>query len=183
MTYAHLPAGYIVGKLLSGRFKHKIKSYPRYWFWGLLGSIAPDLDYLYLDLFDPQKYDHHYYPTHFPFFWAIVLAGSALWLYSSKKSQNPVFAFIFALNGCIHLMLDTLPNKIFWLAPLSYRGFSVNSLLIKIAPSIAYEHPYWSFSVEAIIIILAVYLFLKKRRNSTETAKHLSVKNSNPGLP
>jgi len=90
---------------------------------------------------------------------------------------------MFTLNGFIHMILDSVPNPMYWLAPFSYRGFSVNSLLIKIAPSIAYEHPYWSFSVEAIIIILAVYLFLKKRRNSTETAKHLSVRNSNPGLP
>lgn len=102
-------------------------------------------------------------------------------MYSNKKSQSPVFAFIFALNSCMHMMLDTLSNRIFWLAPLSYRGFSADSLLIRMVPSIVDEHPYWSFSIEAMIIVLAVYLFSKNRKTSEGASKDFSVKESGSG--
>lgn len=164
ITYAHLPAGYIVGTLLSDRFEKRIRSYWLYWFWGLLGSVVPDLDYVYLYLFDNLTYDHHYYPTHLPLSWAILLAGSAVWLAASKKSQNPVLAFMFFLNVFIHMLLDSVPHKMFWLAPFSYRGYSMESLLIKVAPAMVDEQPYWSYSIEAIIFIIAIHLFWQKRR-------------------
>ena len=110
-----------------------------------------------------------------------MLAGSVLWLHSSKKNQNAVFAFIFALNSCVHLMLDTLSNQIFWLAPYSFRGFSADSLLGKIAPSFVDEHPYWSFSIEAMIIVLAVFLFSIKRKTSERASRNFSVEESGPG--
>lgn len=110
----------------------------------------------------------------------MMLAGSVLWMYSNKKSQNPVFAFIFALNSCVHMMLDTLSNQIFWLAPHSYRGFSADSLLTRIVPSIVDEHPYWSFSIEAMIIVLAVYLFLKNRNTSEGAPDIFQSENPDP---
>jgi hypothetical protein len=183
ITYAHLPAGYIVGQLLSDKFEQRIKSYPLYWFWGLLGSVTPDFDYLYLYLFDTRTYDHHYYPTHFPIFWAMLLFGSLLWLYSKPKSQNPVFAFMFTLNGFIHMILDSVPNPMYWLAPFSYRGFGVNLLLKKIAPWIVYDYPFWSYSIEALIIVLALNLFLKRGIAGIETAKNLPTRNSGSGQP
>ncbi|AOS83071.1 hypothetical protein BIU88_02265 [Chlorobaculum limnaeum] len=88
---------------------------------------------------------------------------------------------MFSLNGCIHMILDTLANRIFWLAPLSHRGFSADSLLIEIAPSIVDRHPLWSHSIEAIIIILALHFFFKKRTTGKETGKPLSSGNSGHG--
>ena len=112
-----------------------------------------------------------------------MLAGSVLWLHANKKSQNPVFAFIFTLNSCGHMVLDTFSNQIFWLAPHSFRRFSADSLLIKIAPSIVDEHPYWSFSIEAMIIVLAVYFFSIMRKTSEDASRGFSVKESGPGRP
>jgi hypothetical protein len=137
----------------------------------LFGSIAPDSDYCYLHLFDEQCLDHHYYITHYPIFWAILLAGSALWLVSDKKSQAPVLVFMFSLNGLIHMFLDIVPNKIFWFAPFSYRGFSVNALLKRVAPSIVEDHPSWSYTIEALIFMVAIYLFFGSRQSSKESAK------------
>ncbi len=111
----------------------------------------------------------------------MMLAGSVLWLLSSKNSQNAVFAFIFALNSCVHLMLDTLSNQIFWLAPYSFSGFSGDSLLRKIAPSIVDEHPYWSYAIEAIIIVLAVYLFSIERKTSERASRDFSVEEPGTG--
>jgi hypothetical protein len=94
----------------------------------------------------------------------ILLTGSLIWLVSSKKSQTPVLVFMFSLNGFIHMILDSVPHKIFWLAPFSFRGFSLDSLLKSVAPSIIDEHPYWSYSIEAVIIFWALYLFIGNLR-------------------
>ena len=168
---------------MSERFESRIKSYYLFWFSGLLGSISPDLDYFYLTLFDVRKYDHHYYPTHIPLSWAILLAGSVLWLIAYKKSQNPLLAFIFSLNGFIHLILDSVPHKIFWLAPLSYRAYSLEALISRINPAMIDEHPYWSESVEAIIFILALSLFIYKGYSGRNSSKHPSTESSNLNQP
>jgi hypothetical protein len=180
ITYAHLPAGYIVGKLLSEKFESRIKSYYVFWFWGLFGSIAPDLDYLYLKLFDARKYDHHYYLTHIPLIWGMLLAGSILWLIASKKSQIPVLAFMFSLNGFFHLILDSVPHRIFWMAPLSYKGYSLASLISRIDPAMIDEHPFWNKSVEAIIFIVAWYLFIYNGNSGRNSSKNTSTNSSDP---
>jgi hypothetical protein len=149
----------------------------------LIGSIAPDLDFLYLQLFEVWKYNHHYYPTHFPFTWAILLAGSALWLIASKKSQNPVLLFIFSLNGFIHMILDSVPHKIFWLAPFSYRGYGLDLLISRIDPVMIDEHPRWGEFVEAIIFILALYLFIYNGSLGRDNAKNTSTKSPDLNQP
>lgn len=168
---------------MSEKLESRIKSYSLFWFWGLLGSIAPDLDYFYLKLFDVRKYDHHYYPTHLPLTWAILLAMSILWLIANKKGQNPVLVFIFSLNGFIHMILDTVPHKIFWMAPFSYKGYTLASLISRIAPAMIDEHPCWNESVEAIIFILALYLFIYNVNSGRNNQINTSAKSSETNQP
>ena len=168
---------------MSEKLESRIKSSYLFWFSGLLGSIAPDLDFIYLKLFDVRRYDHHYYPTHFPLTWAILLLMSMLWLIANKKSQNPVLAFIFSLNGFIHLILDSVPHKIFWMAPFSYKGYSMSSLISRIAPSMLDEHPCWNESVEAIIFILALCLFIYNLYSGRDNQINTSADSSETNQP
>jgi hypothetical protein len=88
---------------------------------------------------------------------------------------------MFSLNGFVHMILDSVPHKIFWLAPFSYRGFSVNALFKRIAPSIVEDHPYWSYSIEALIIILALFLFVDSQRTTRRTTTYRSVTDIDEG--
>jgi len=74
------------------------------------------------------------------------------------------------------MILDSVPHKIFWLAPLSYRGYSLDSLISRIAPVMIDEHPYWSESVEAIIFILALCLFIYNGSLGRDNQKNTSTK-------
>lgn len=172
ITYAHIPAGFIVCQLLIGRFKNRIQSYPLFFFWGLTGAILPDVDYLYQTFFDYQNYDHHYYFLHFPLFWSALLICSSAMVFLHKKKQTTTIAFMFSLNGFIHMILDSIEGRIFWLAPFSYKGYSASSLIRQRYPSFIDENPAWSSTVEAFIFFLALALFLKsihkiQRQDST----------------
>ena len=118
MIFAHLPAGYIASKLLYDKFeKHKV-SYQSFSYWGMIGSIAPDFDLFYYYTIDQSRHYHHEYVTHLPVFWLSLLVISITWLIlESNQKQNPTLAVIFTLNGFIHLILDTITGKIFWLTP------------------------------------------------------------------
>jgi inner membrane protein len=157
---------------MSRRFGNTVHSYPLYYLWGITGAIIPDVDYLYQNIFDYQNFDHHYYFSHFPVFWTILLVYSIFMLVLHKKSQTAVLAFMFSLNGFIHMILDSLEGWIFWLAPLSYKGYSVEILLNKYFPSFIEQNPRWSSILEASIFFLALTLFLRSihGNNRTKTA-------------
>lgn len=172
ITYAHLPAGYAVCRLLSGRRDSSIESDSHYFFWGMFGSIAPDLDYLYQYFFDYRNYDHHLYLTHYPVFWIALLAVSSVWYISDKKSIHSLYAVMFFLNAFFHTFLDAIESRILWLAPFSYHWLSGRSVIKIIDPTFIDNHPGWNSSLEAIIIIFALSLFLgsvHKKRKMTES--------------
>jgi inner membrane protein len=130
-------------------------------FWGLFGAVAPDMDYLYLGLFDSLNQNHHLYLTHYPFFWITLLLLSVLWLNLNRHSQNPVSAVLFSLGGLCHMFLDTIANQIYWLAPRSYVSFGLDELFETYAPSIEQNIPNWEYIFEYIIIVWALYLYLE----------------------
>jgi len=159
MTFAHLPAGFITCTLLYDVYKHRIRSYKTYLFWGLLGSVLPDFDFAYLFLFDEAGTNHHVYITHYPIFWAVLLIASAFWLHFDRKSQLPVSAFLFTLGGFIHMFLDTVSGRMYWFAPFSYSVLSGDNMLFSIAPDYAQSHRHWGYGVELLIIFWAAYLY------------------------
>jgi hypothetical protein len=127
----------------------------------MLGSVIPDMDYLYQSLFDFRNYDHHYYLTHFPIFWGMLLVSSQIWLFSNNKSEKPVYFFIFSLNGFLHMLLDTIEGRMYWLAPFSYQGFSGSKPLLKYAGRFVDTYPNWIYFIETLIFTCAIYLFLR----------------------
>jgi inner membrane protein len=163
MIFGHLPAGYITSKLLFKKFEARTSFYKAFMFWGMLGAIAPDVDLFYYYMIDVYKHSHHTYLTHFPFFWLTLLLLSVLWLLLSKnRDQNPAFAFIFAINGLIHMFLDTFTGNIFWLAPFLNTPFSFVSLDLEYNSWGLNYFTHWAFLLELFIILWAVFLRFRK---------------------
>ena len=157
-----MPAGYITCRILYTRYAHRITSYKGYLFWGLSGAVIPDLDYYYMLLFDPSGApDHHYFFTHYPLFWALLWGCSLLWLGLNRRDQNPVSALLFSLGGFIHTILDTVIGRIYWLAPFMDKKYGIVSLVYRYDPSRLPDFWNWGYGVEVLIILWAVYLWLR----------------------
>ena len=127
-------------------------------FWGLLGSVAPDFNPFFFWLFDIEQ-DNHLNFSHYPSFWLLLLIASAFWFVIDRRSQNPVSVFMLSISGFIHMMLDTVSGRIYWLAPFSYRPFSIGELVENANPWLVNRFPGWIYGVELLILIWAVSLF------------------------
>ena len=159
MFFAHLPAGYISSKLLLPRFAIHGAAANRFLLCGMVGAIAPDLDMIYFYLFDHRQHQHHSYWPHFPVIWVSLLIASSIWFYTGREKQRASLAIIFALNGLIHMCLDTIVGGIWWLAPFvdeSYRFFNPPALHKPWWLNFMFH---WSFALELAIILWAFYLW------------------------
>jgi hypothetical protein len=137
-----------------------------YILWGLLGAIAPDLDHIYLVLFDFHQPDHHLYFTHYPLLWISLALFSFVWLTGSKNNgQSPALAFLFSIEGATHILLDTIPRYIYWLAPFSYKSFSIEDIINWQFPMLVQKYPYWELCIEALIIAWAACLLINDRND------------------
>ncbi len=165
MTFAHLPAGYITCRLLFRRFEHRLKSYETYLFWGMFASIFPDFDYFYMRMFDPETHNHHAYFTHFPLFWIVLLILSYLWLHVDHRRQAPVSFLLFSLGGFIHMVLDTIPYKLRWLAPFSQEPYGLDRLFGFEEGVLGYNPPL-QYTLEVLICCWAFWLLHTSRVTS-----------------
>lgn len=164
MTFAHIPAGYITCRLLAEACGPRIRSEKAYLSWGLFGAVAPDLDYLYLAVTGNLQVNHHLCFTHFLLVWVALFMASSVWMYRDRTGQPPLSAFMFSLGGLVHIFLDTISGRVFWLAPFSYETFSGDNLLFSIATEFAQTHRHWGYGVELLIIIWAAILFANTGR-------------------
>ena len=107
MFLAHMPAGYMVSKLLLSQFHLDSSKTKWLLILGLLGSIFPDLDMLYFYLIDNRQHGHHSYWTHIPIYW-LGLLGFCYLIAAIFKSRFLVTAATVFI-GCIllHLFLDS----------------------------------------------------------------------------
>ncbi len=156
MLIAHAAAGYIVAKWFIS-FK-PVHMRNRYWETvGVIGGLLPDIDMFYFYWVDQGKVHHHRYITHWPVFWLLCLSIS--WLCWQRNKQNAWAATILLLgiNGCIHLLLDTIVGDIWWLMPWLDKPFSLFTV-----PAL-YQSWYWnfilhwSFAFELLIWGMAIY--------------------------
>ncbi|MCE6971362.1 metal-dependent hydrolase [Cereibacter sphaeroides] len=116
MHFAHMPAGYLLTKLLIG----KNERVPHLLMCGaLVASVLPDFDLsLYLLGLDDRG-AHHGYWTHTPAFWLALLLPviGVAWL-----ARRPIFAAFFGIvlaNTLLHLVLDAVASWIPLLRPFS----------------------------------------------------------------
>ena len=167
MIIAHLPAGYIVSKLLVRRFEVFNISTTTFLWAGVIGAFFPDFDMLYFYLIDHRQHHHHTYITHYPILWLTLLTVSVLWLYYAKAKANAVYATIFSLNGFIHMFLDTIVGDIWWLAPwVMDKPFAFFTVPALYKPWWLNFILHWSFALELVILIYAIYLWRKSARKN-----------------
>ncbi|MEL7258495.1 MAG: metal-dependent hydrolase [Pseudomonadota bacterium] len=114
MITAHLPSGYVTGRLFGAS---------RACFWAaFLGAILPDFDLIWFYFVDNRALHHHNYWVHIPAFWllmASLVLPATRWLKPSWI--RPAMAFFAGI--LVHLLLDTIAGDVKWLWPLSDRFF------------------------------------------------------------
>ncbi|MFO1253312.1 MAG: metal-dependent hydrolase [Inhella sp.] len=148
MFIAHLPAGYLLTRWLAPRLA--VAATPPRWLmaWGLFGAIAPDLDLLYFFLIDNRQTHHHKYFPHWPLLWFALLLLAAPWRRSGRVPVAACCALVFALNGFVHQLLDSVVGDIWWFAPFVDRSFALAQVPARVQPWWLNFVPHWSFAIE-----------------------------------
>ncbi|MBB6342442.1 inner membrane protein [Pseudomonas fluvialis] len=158
MFIAHLPAGYLLGRSLL-RWKPTQMSQTLWLMAALLGAVAPDLDMLYFYLIDQRQHHHHSYWSHWPLLWFSLLGLAVIACMAWCGEKLPRLALLFSLNGCCHLVLDTLVGDIWWLAPWNDKPFALFSVPARFSPWWLNFILHWSFAVELFLWFLSIYAY------------------------
>lgn len=158
MIIGHAPAGYIISKSLAFKAQELGSSSKKFIIWGVLGAVAPDFDLLYYYLVDHRHHHHHFY-THFPITWLIIILFSFVWF--RVKPSSGALALIFAINGFIHLILDTIVGGIFWFYPFVKKPYSFFTIHSHFHPLCLNYLLHWAFIPELILVAIALRLWRK----------------------
>lgn len=170
MIVAHLPTGYLLGVALE-RLRPLACS-PRLWLGSaLLGAFAPDLDMLYFHLVDGGQQHHHRYWSHWPVVWFSLLALAVLAWSRAPQVRWPALAVLFSLNGCVHLMLDSVVGDIWWLAPWVDQPFALATVTARYSPWWLNFILHPSFLLELGLLASALWLAWRRRRQSSVPAR------------
>ncbi len=164
MIIGHLPAGYIISKLLFPYFESRGASLRPFLWSGILGAIAPDLDMVYFHLIDHRQHHHHTYFTHFPIVWASLFVVSIICFSTAQVKSRAILAMIFSFNGLIHMLLDSIVGDIWWFAPFIDKPYAFFTVPALYKPWWLNFVLHWSFAVELVIVVWAFYLL--RRPNS-----------------
>lgn len=153
MILAHLPAGYILGRML-GQRRGKVMIA------ALLGSVLPDLELLYAFAFGTGPVGLARSWLHLPAFWlGVALVALAMCTRYWPAHRRLVWVFLAAI--LLHLMLDNLSDGVMWFWPLSDRMFRLVLLPPTPGSWLIQLVLHWSFLAEALIITLAFWLYRK----------------------
>ncbi len=155
MLTAHLPSGYIVGRLVPRFWRPVPKAMPV----ALVAAVLPDFDMIWFYLVYNCRVHHHRYWVHVPAFWGVVAAVALPLLWRSRWRDRAILFFAVIL---LHLVLDSIGGGILWAAPFSDRLYS----LITVPPNhghwIISFLLHWSFAAEAAIWIWAAILWRRR---------------------
>ena len=164
MITAHAPAGYIGAQLLY-RLKPATVSARAWSLYGVASGLLPDIDMLWFYLVDHGHVHHHRYPTHWPLLWLLALVGA---LHYWRKTRRPAaaVALLVAVNGMVHMLLDSIVGDIFWLMPWRDTPFSFFTVSARYQPWWLNFILHWSFLLELALWAWAAALFLRQRRQA-----------------
>jgi len=155
MLIAHIPAGYIISKPFNKDKKLSITLS------SMIFSILPDLGLIYFYFFDSTISHRTFFP-HLPIVMLIAFMITFPFYHLKFFEKFRIYYWLFFANWFIHLVLDTITERIFWMYPFSEHGF----MLIEI-PAV-YDHwitsfvLHWSFALEIAIVVVAIVLLLRK---------------------
>ncbi len=167
MFIAHAPAGYCLTTLLLSTFVRPIntRAYQDYLWIGLIASVLPDLDLAYFYLIDHRQHPHHTYITHIPIYW---FAGTLLlWSWGDLLCNKRLMwgAVIICANVMLHLALDSVASRIFWLHPISEAGMGLFHVPSQYGWWVWNYVLHWTFGLEIMIVVAAGYLLYYKRNS------------------
>ena len=156
MLTAHLPSGYIVGKIMKSNIVEGAVL-PA----ALIGGIVPDLDMIYFYFVDGGKTHHHMFFPHWPLAWVTLCLPLIGLLHINHRPalRNASIAFFVAVM--LHMVLDSIAAPIFWLMP-----FAESRVELFTVPAL-YDHWilsflfHWTFLGEIIIWLGAVFLYFQ----------------------
>lgn len=171
MIVAHLPAGYIAAKLLFPRLRVQGAPFRPFLIAALLGAVAPDFDLLYFPLFAPQQFKHHALWPHFPILWGSLLLGSIIWLRMARPGKYAPLAAVFAFDGLVHMVLDTIIGSIWWFAPFVDQPYAFFTIPVRYHPWWLNHIFHWTFIFELTIVAWAIYLWRHKPEGGEWTAQ------------
>lgn len=161
MFIAHLPAGYLLAKMLrSSSLGRKAVMAA-----ALLGAIAPDLDLVYFYTVDARQHHHHSYWTHYPSIWIVLMLTA--WGISRFKHwrASGVWLLVFSMSGFLHILLDCIVGDIPLLAPWSMRFYALAAVPAQYHPWWLNFLLHWSFLLELLIISAFAWLLVSGRKN------------------
>lgn len=161
MLTAHAPAGYIVAKLLYKLKPHQLSTRK----WAILGAISglvPDFDMFWFYLVDHGTVHHHRYFTHYPITWLAMLFFSLL-TQSYKKNTFTAILLLFAVNGVVHIFLDSIVGDIWLFMPWYDKAYSMFTIPAQYHWWVWNFILHWSFIFELLIWAIAFTFLLKAK--------------------
>lgn len=151
MFIAHLPAGYLCGRLYSRHLTGPRAAAPV--LAGMVGGIFPDIDLFYGALVDAGRIHHHLYWTHLPLVWLVLSAAAPALRLGGSGRRHVIGTFLLAVWG--HLLLDGVAGDIWWLWPWLDRPFSLVAIPASHADWWLNYLLHWTFTLELAIVALA----------------------------
>ncbi|MDO4643474.1 MAG: metal-dependent hydrolase [Cardiobacteriaceae bacterium] len=162
MITAHAAAGYIVARWLYRLKPPRVGA--RVWAWcGAVSGLLPDIDMLWFYVIDHKTVHHHRYLTHWPLLWLLcLLIAGVCW--RRRHSTWTAIALLFAINGMVHMVLDTIVGDIWWLMPSVNQPFSFFTVTPRYQPWWLNFILHWTFLLELALWGGAAWLFCHPRR-------------------
>ena len=167
MLIGHLPTGYLAAtaaldrlNLTPGRRRTLLTT-------ALVASVAPDADVIAFYATGGQVH-HHAYPTHWPLFWAVVVAvGLAV----AAVRRSRWLALATATVGAavlLHLSLDSIAGAVRWGAPFTTTETTLVDVPARYDGWVWSMVLHWTFAVELALTAVAggVWGWRRTRRAS-----------------
>lgn len=110
MITAHLPSGYVLGRMLPPA-TYVLPA-------ALIGGILPDFDLIWFYLIDDRAFHHHRYWVHIPMFWIMVASVALPLMAWAKRAYLPALCAFFAAL-MLHICLDSIAGGVLWQWPWS----------------------------------------------------------------
>ena len=163
MLIAHMPAGYLVSRLIADKAATTAKEARIIICCGLFASILPDLDLFYFYLIDNRQNLHHSYWPHIPLYWLALFPFAYL---ATKKWRTIKLATLTAFaNLFVHLLLDSVAGGIHWGYPITKNLYHLITVPSQYSHWIVNFVLHWSFLIEILIISMAAVRLKKQLSN------------------
>lgn len=167
MFIAHLPSGYILAKLLDKKFKQKRLTQKVFFSIVMIGAVFPDIDLLYFYLIDHRSVHHHKYFLHWFSVWIpIFLISYFCFKRSSYRHQLALMATLFSGAALLHICLDTFVGDVWLFAPFIDQAYVFFEVTARYQPWWLNFILHWSFAVELLICLTAIWMYWKDRHSS-----------------